>query len=88
MFAGFRETGGYEKLVEGFFNAVATNRSLQVPSDPDSGLCGGVPDNAMHLIRHAQFLQNGTNSFVSRLFDQHVGCFSYTPRQRESRTTF
>jgi len=48
---GFRETGGYEKLVEGFFNAVATNRSLQVPSDPDSGLCGGVPDNAMHLIR-------------------------------------
>ena len=51
--AGFRETGGYEKLVDSFFDAVATNRSLQVPSDPDSGLCGGVPEDSMHLIRKA-----------------------------------
>ena len=56
MLAGFRETGGYEKLVDSFFDAVATNRSLQVPSDPDSGLCGGVPEDSMHLIRDAVFL--------------------------------
>ena len=37
--------------MEGFFGAVATNRSLTVPDDPDSGLCGGVPENSMHLIR-------------------------------------
>ena len=38
-------------MVESFFDAVANNRSLQVPSDPDSGLCGGIPEDSMHLIR-------------------------------------
>ena len=38
-------------MVESFFEAVANNRSLQVPSDPDSRLCGGIPEDSMHLIR-------------------------------------
>ena len=37
--------------MEGFFGATAANRSLTVPGDPESGLCGGVPEDSMHLIR-------------------------------------
>ena len=35
----------------GFFGATAANRSFTVPDDPESGLCGGVPEDSMHLIR-------------------------------------
>ena len=45
-------------MVEGFFNATATNRAHEDPSDENSELCGGVPDNAMHLIRDAQSFYN------------------------------
>ena len=37
--------------MEGFFGATAANRSFTVPGDPESGLCGGVPEDSMHLIR-------------------------------------
>ena len=50
-FVAFTATGGYEKLVDDFFNAVAKNRSHKVPDDTSSDLCAGVPDDAMHLIR-------------------------------------
>ncbi|TRY79758.1 hypothetical protein TCAL_10793 [Tigriopus californicus] len=48
---GFQETGGYNQMVESFFKAVAQNRSHSDPNDSSSELCGGVPDNAMHLVR-------------------------------------
>lgn len=48
---GFSEVGGYEKLVDSFPLAVAEKRAQSVPGDPESGLCGGVPDDFMHLIR-------------------------------------
>lgn len=51
LFSGFQETGGYDQMVESFFKAVADNRSHSDPNDLSSELCGGVPDNAMHLVR-------------------------------------
>ncbi len=48
---GFHETGGYTRLVEQYFEAVADNRSYVDPGDPDSGLCGEVPEDSMHLFR-------------------------------------
>lgn len=47
----FAKLGGYEALVGGFFLATADNRSLIDPLDPNSGLCGEPPQDAMHLLR-------------------------------------
>lgn len=41
--------GGYENLVSNFFNATATIRA----NDSQGRLCGGVPEDAMHLLRDA-----------------------------------
>ncbi len=51
---GFYETGGYDKMVGDFFNAVADERAYKDPNDNTSELCGGVPDDAMHLFRSAK----------------------------------
>jgi hypothetical protein len=37
--------------VEKFFSATASNRSFVDPDDPDSGLCGEVPKDSMHMFR-------------------------------------
>lgn len=42
---------GYENLVEMYFNATASNRSLKVPGDDSQGFCGEVPQDSMHLFR-------------------------------------
>ena len=38
-------------MIGRFFESTAENRSLSDPSDPESGLCGSVPEDAMHLFR-------------------------------------
>ncbi len=51
LFLAFVEVGGYENLVDGFFEAVAKNRSYKDPNDENSGYCGEPPKDAMHLFR-------------------------------------
>ena len=43
--------GGYEKLVTEYFQATASIRAYKDPGDNTSDLCGGVPEDAMHLFR-------------------------------------
>ena len=43
--------GGYEKLVEKYFEATATNRSYKDPTNTSLGYCGDVPKDSMHLFR-------------------------------------
>jgi len=49
----FVSTGGYHMLIERYFNATAdlTKRAFKIPGDPESGLCGDVDPDAMHLFR-------------------------------------
>ena len=49
--SAFSATGGYESLITKYFDATAQNRSYSIPNDTSSGLCGGVPENSLHLIR-------------------------------------
>ena len=49
--SAFISVGGYNQLIEKFFEATAENRSLSDPTDPESELCGGIPKDAMHLFR-------------------------------------
>ena len=53
IFSAFVAVGGYENLVSEFFNATADNRSHTDPTDLDSPLCAGVPEDSMHLFREA-----------------------------------
>ncbi len=53
---GFAETGGYDQLVYNYFNnATAKIRAHEDPDDPNSPLCGEVPDDAMHMFRSAKY---------------------------------
>jgi len=45
------DIGGYEGLITKYFDATASNRANASLDGPD--LCGGVPDDAMHLLRDA-----------------------------------
>jgi len=47
----FVKVGGYENLVSGYFEATASVQAFKVPGDNSSGLCGAVPQDAMHLFR-------------------------------------
>merc|ERR1719336_67323 len=47
-----QDIGGYEGLVEKYFNATATIRASTRPNDT-SEMCGEVPKDAMHLLRSA-----------------------------------
>ena len=51
LFAAFAKVGGYENLVSGYFEATASVQAFKVPGDNSSGLCGAVPQDAMHLFR-------------------------------------
>ena len=51
LFAAFVKVGGYENLVSGYFEATASVQAFKVPGDNSSGLCGAVPQDAMHLFR-------------------------------------
>ena len=51
---GFDKTGGYESLIGSYFEAVAENRSHEIPGDESTPLCGEVPEDAMHLFRSAK----------------------------------
>ena len=61
FFTAFVEVGGYEKLIEGYFEARASNRSYVDPSSETGGLfcdtnkssdcCGEVQEDSMHLLR-------------------------------------
>ena len=46
-----KDIGGYEGLITKYFNATASHRANA--SLDGTGLCGGVPDDAMHLLRDA-----------------------------------
>jgi len=37
LFLAFSAAGGYEKMLDDFFHATATNRSLKIPGDESSG---------------------------------------------------
>ena len=50
-FSAFIQLDGYENLIDKFFKATATNRSLKVEGDLSSGYCGDVPQDSMHLFR-------------------------------------
>ena len=45
------DIGGYEGLITKYFDATASLRANA--SQDGSDLCGGVPDDAMHLLRDA-----------------------------------
>ena len=48
----FIKVDGYENLIEMYFNATATNRSVIVDKNGEEiGFCGEVPKDSMHLFR-------------------------------------
>ena len=51
FYAAFVKVGGYENLVSEYFEATASVQAFKVPGDNSSGLCGAVPQDAMHLFR-------------------------------------
>ena len=60
-FPAFVEVGGYQKLIDGYFEARASNRSYVDPSsdtvvlfcdsNKSSDCCGEVQEDSMHLLR-------------------------------------
>ena len=63
LLSAFVEVGGYEKLIENYFEARASNRSYVDPSNETMGTfcdsskssdcCGEVKEHSMHLFRSA-----------------------------------